>query len=367
MDSVDIGPWWRGPFEVTEQYSLEDVLGAWSQVALVRRALDHGLRAHAIERRGAFGPGRDVLLASIEALGGRLLTGGPPREDDGSLHRGYVFADGFLRVDYARTGEATLHCLTTDERLAVEVRAICDGFDRDLERGLVHVVTKGHCGFTLRVATRAGLPIERDNYAPEVLTAYDRVVADLGEPSPAGRLVLLEGPPGTGKTHLVRGLIEAVSPATFVLLPAEMVESIDRPELMLDAAESRDTRGPLIFVIEDADGCLVPRANDNMSAIRSLLNCTDGILGSAFDLRIIATTNARRFEIEPALLRAGRLSERISVDTLSRAQASRILARLTGETAPLAREPMVLADVYSEARRLTRRVEPVPRRVDFPA
>ena len=355
--SNDIGPWWREPFYLSEHYRLDDLITAWCQISLVRRALDRGLRVHEVQRSGSYRGGRDDLHARVEALGGRLVTGGPPQEAPEVLSRSYVFPRGLLRVDYGRSGEATVHVTTTDEELAASVKAICDGFDEELERGLVHVVSRVHGCFSLRVATRAGLPLERDNYSPDVVGAFERVVADLGDRSPSGRLVLVEGPPGTGKTHLVRGLVHAVAPATFVLLPAEMVEGLDRPDLMplmLDAAEHRERLGPLVLVIEDADACLVPRAADNMSTIRSLLNFSDGILGSAFDLRIIATTNARRFEIEPALLRSGRLAERLSVGALPRAQASRALARLTksGDSDPTwPEQDVVLAEVYAEARR----------------
>jgi hypothetical protein len=54
---------------------------------------------------------------------------------------------------------------------------------------------------------------------------------------------------------------------------------------------------PILFIIEDADDCLVPRGSGNVSTISSLLNYTDGIFGSMLDLRIIATTNAEKMEI----------------------------------------------------------------------
>ena len=48
------------------------------------------------------------------------------------------------------------------------------------------------------------------NYTPEVVKKYGRVVEELNKPEPAGRLTLVEGEPGTGKTRMIRALIGAL-------------------------------------------------------------------------------------------------------------------------------------------------------------
>ena len=80
-----------------------------------------------------------------------------------------------------------------------------------------------------------------------------------------------------------------------------------------------------------------------------LLNATDGIWGDALNLRVIATTNARHCEIDPALLRPGRLCCRLAVGLLRPEHASRVFERLTG--APRSFEkPVSLAEIYAAAR-----------------
>ncbi len=49
-----------------------------------------------------------------------------------------------------------------------------------------------------------------------------------------------------------------------------------------------------MLIVEDADECLVQRGSDNMSTIASVLNISDGILGSILDVRVLATTNAEK-------------------------------------------------------------------------
>ena len=67
---------------------------------------------------------------------------------------------------------------------------------------------------------------------------------------------------------------------------------------------------------------------DNMSNISAVLNLAEGILSDTLDIRIVATTNAERTEMDKALIRPGRLGAYLQVPTLSIPQASKILVRL---------------------------------------
>ena len=139
----------------------------------------------------------------------------------------------------------------------------------------------------------------------------------------------------TGKTHIIRSLLLNVPGAMFVLVPPDMVSSLSGPELLpllLTQKQSLALNGPIILLLEDADKCLVTRQSDNINSIQSLLNLGDGILGSLLDLRIIATTNAKKIEIEPAILRPGRLSKRVEVNALDAATACKIYEHLLPES-----------------------------------
>ena len=207
--------------------------------------------------------------------------------------------------------------------------------------------------------------LNRENYDEETLKKVDYVVTELNSKNPTGRMLLIDGSPGTGKSFLIRGILKELNFGICVLVPVSMLESLDKPtlipllmknklskttgNLVKSKVDSETTSKPIILILEDADNILVPRAADNMSAISSLLNYTDGIFGSLFDLRIIATTNAPHVEIEKALLRPGRLLKRIHVGLLSKAKAEEVYERLTGQKRKFEKE-ISLAAVYSLAK-----------------
>jgi len=65
-----------------------------------------------------------------------------------------------------------------------------------------------------------------------------------------------------------------------------------------------------------------------MDDITSILNMGDGIFGSLFDIRIVATTNAKQEEMDEAITRPGRLSKRVYVGFTNYEEANRIFQRL---------------------------------------
>lgn len=201
--------------------------------------------------------------------------------------------------------------------------------------------------------------LERDNYGEDVLFAYDAAIDDLHCKTPNGRLILMEGKPGTGKTWMIRGMMYDASHANFLHTKASYIEEFDSPALLgLLIDHRRKNRGPLVLVIEDGDSCLLPRATDNMSQISSLLNYCDGLTAPMLDFRVIATTNAghllkRAGGIDEALMRNGRKSAHIKMDKLTNEHAKLIVERLFGgEPQDFQVKGGILGDVYEQARNL---------------
>lgn len=228
------------------------------------------------------------------------------------------------------------------------------------EAPLSLLVGDTHGGISIKRFHGIAAQLERDNYDEDVLSAYDEAIEDFHCKTPSGRLVLMEGKPGTGKTWMIRGMMYDASHAHFLHAKASYIAEFDSPTLLgLLIDHRRKNRGPLVLVIEDGDRCLLPRGTDNMSQISALLNYCDGLTAPVLDFRVIATTNAghllkRAGGIDEALMRNGRKSAHIEMDKLSNKHAERIVERLFRGEPPQDFQVKggILGDIYEQARKL---------------
>lgn len=168
-----------------------------------------------------------------------------------------------------------------------------------------------------------------ENYMPEVVEQLADLYTVVEHEEPFGRLAILEGPPGSGKTSLIRGMMNEFGKPKFVIVPPYLVAHLSSPAMIssLIQEQHNDPR-PLVLVLEDADDCLTTRAGDNMSNISAVLNLADGALSDTLDIRMVATTNAKRVNIDDALERDGRVGVYIQVANLSQDRAVQVLMRL---------------------------------------
>lgn len=191
------------------------------------------------------------------------------------------------------------------------------------------------------------------NYSDYVIEGYNACVEMLcSKNTDKGRLIIVDGPPGTGKTHFIKGLITKCSDKTaFALVKPDAIEHMLSPDFIITIQKFKNKIGPstpITFIIEDADNVIAPRDTGNISALSELLNLTDGLAGKSLDLRVIATTNAKETDVDDAILRPGRLAARVEIRELSIEESNVILERL--ESSERAVEPMTLAEIYAAAR-----------------
>jgi hypothetical protein len=294
------------------------------------------------------------ILTKLEKLGGKIIYKCLDNEEEVSSI--WKFPHGVVDLSNNGHGYVSLSIFSLDESF---VRDICKTirplFVPTKKQGFVFAITQSMGRLMLSSLGNAGVPLVRNNYMPSVIDDYDFVVTDLQAESPSGRIVIMEGDPGTGKTHLIRGMLLDVPDTMFVLVSPEMVPQLAGPELLpLLLGHRSNTAGPIVLILEDADRCLVARDEKNIHSIQSLLNLGDGILGSMLDLRIIATTNARKLEMEKALMRPGRLSKIIHVGSLNANVAAGVYHKLLPENKipdKLINIPEItLAEVYGVAR-----------------
>lgn len=248
----------------------------------------------------------------------------------------YVWDNAFVEVSYSRSKLMTIHAVSADETITAACKEVAKMFATPAKKGYVFAITRGHQGLQLTRIGYAGCKVEKNNYTDAVGSDYDYVIEDLNSKDPTGRIVILDGPPGTGKTHLIRGVLMDVPKAMFIIVPPNMISSIGGPELiplLLRTKEDYGKKGPIILVLEDADQCLAPRQSDNISSISSILNLGDGIFGSLFDVRIIATTNGKAKDLDEGIVRDMRLSKRISIGTVPYENANQIYKRILKDQA----------------------------------
>lgn len=271
----------------------------------------------------------------------------------------FLWDNSIVELEYASEKYLGVTATSLDKEFILDLQKFVKPFFiTEPPQGHIYAIVSNGNHLSLNSIGNAGIPLERHNYNPKVLEDYDYVIKDLNSDSPSGRISIIEGEPGTGKTHLIRAMLLRVPDAMFVLVSPDMVSQLDGPQLLpLLLSHRSNHEGPMILVLEDADRCLVVRQGDNISSIQSLLNLGDGILGSLLDLRIVATTNAKKLEMEPALLRAGRLCRRLEVGALEIDIAKVVFSTLCPNVElPKAlvspkKDKITLAEVYIEARK----------------
>lgn len=160
-------------------------------------------------------------------------------------------------------------------------------------------------------------------------------------------LSILEGPSGTGKTSYLRHLMGTLQEThRFYFIPASFLGVLTKPDFIGFWAEQRRAHADFRFVVilEDSDGALMTRGTDNREQVSAILNLSDGMLADFLRLQIVCTINCKSADVDPALLRPGRLLCHRVFGRLDYPQASR-LAKHLGKTLPVVRD-YSLAEVF---------------------
>ncbi len=144
----------------------------------------------------------------------------------------------------------------------------------------------------------------------------------LGGTLPGG--VLFHGPAGTGKTAVARALAKETGWALLSVAGPDLLKNSDELERIF--IEAKDIRPTLLF-IDEADDILRDRQYSTSSAITNkLLTLMDGSQGRVKDVVILAATN-NPDQIDPALLRGGRFTEKVPFHVADEANTAVIVAR----------------------------------------
>jgi hypothetical protein len=179
---------------------------------------------------------------------------------------------------------------------------------------------------------------------------HDEAYPGLGQPVQAfmqrylaanETVLVILGPPGAGKTRLVRAILGEMSRRKGK--SSEVMYTCDKRALENDEIfVSFITGSHDAFVVEDADHVLTPRSNGNQDLHR-FLAIADGVI-RAQGRKIIFTTNLPNVgDLDDALLRPGRCFAAIHTRVLTPAEAVRLIAAICGGDAERERSAIALA------------------------
>jgi hypothetical protein len=136
----------------------------------------------------------------------------------------------------------------------------------------------------------------------------------------------------------------------FYVLPVAQETALSSPEFV-PFWQSQNVKHPdriKVIVIEDAERLLWPRRSDNREAVSSVLNIADGLMGRMLRLHIMCSVNARLTDLDPAIMRPGRLMNQRTFRHLPRNTARQLAALKAVPFQPNAdRDDFALAEVLN--------------------
>ena len=294
------------------------LLGLLSEIYNIQESAIFETHIHSGENQGT-SPGVSAYILDDE-----LLLCFPPWEFGNSNDAQLYYSDEVSANQVDRILMIINKCFTKKTLEKREVRLLMQNKDKDLS--------------FYEMAMHTPMYDIEKNYNDDLLPLNEVLLNRLNKLNDKG-LVIFYGKSGTGKTSYVRYLTSHIAKQK-LFVPANLAYKIGSAEFLNLLNDYHNS----ILIIEDADSILKKRSNDLDYVIVNLLNLADGVLSDFFHIQIICTFNNDVSDIDPALLRKGRLIAKYHFMELSTEKTQQLCRHIGYQFVP--DHPMLLADIY---------------------